>query len=98
MNSPVHHKTIIAGIRACTWVWLVLMSLTLVTYLVGRAGMSGLAVSLLVLGLALLKGHLVGDYFMGLKRVRGFWRWPVRLWLLVPGSLIAVAFSLAARG
>jgi nitric oxide reductase NorD protein len=28
---------------------------------------------------------------MGLGQVRGFWRWPVTLWLLIPGSLISAA-------
>ena len=69
--------------------------LTLVTYLIGQAGLGGLSVSLTVLGLALVKGQLVGDFFMGLKRVRGFWRWPVTLWLLIPGGLVTAAFVLA---
>ncbi len=49
----------------------------------------------LVLGFALIKGQTVADYFMGLKRVQGPWRWPVTLWLLIPGGLITTAFVLA---
>ena len=86
----------VAGIRACTWVWLIMMALTLVTYFIGQAGLSGLGVALTVLGFAMVKGMMVGDYFMGLKRVRGFWRWPVNLWLIIPGGLITAAFVLAA--
>lgn len=86
----------IHGIRPCTWVYLLLMTLTLVTYLVGRAGYSGLGVSLFVLLLALIKGQLVGAYFMGLGRLRGLWRWPVFAWLFVPGILISTAFYLSA--
>ncbi|MEW8430775.1 MAG: cytochrome C oxidase subunit IV family protein [gamma proteobacterium symbiont of Ctena orbiculata] len=82
------------GIRACTWVWLIMMGLTLTTYLIGRFAISGLGVSLTVLVFALIKGQMVGDYFMGLKRVRGFWRWPVSLWLFLPGGLIGAAFTL----
>jgi cytochrome c oxidase subunit 4 len=85
-----------AGLRPCTWVWLAMMALTLATWAIGRWGSAGLGPSLLVLGFALLKGQLVGDGFMGLRRVRGFWRWPVTLWLVVPGALIATAFWLAA--
>ena len=81
-------------LRACTWVWLIMMGLTLATYLIGRLGLSGIAASLTVLAFALLKGQMVGDYFMGLKRLRGFWRWPVSLWLFLPGGLISVAFLL----
>ena len=56
------------GLRACTWVWLVMLLLTGITYVIGRQGLCGLGVSLTVLFFALLKGHLVGAYFMGLNR------------------------------
>ena len=85
----------LAGIRVCTWLWMVMMSLTLVTWVIGRAGLSGLELSLLVLGFSLLKGQLLGGWFMGLNRVRGPWRWPVALWLAVPGGLISAAFVLS---
>jgi len=81
--------------RPCTRVFLLLVALTLVTYRIGESGAGGLDVSLMVLALALVKGWLVGDYFMGLRRVRGPWRWPVVVWLLLPGTLIATAFVLA---
>jgi len=89
-------KPIILGIRACTWVWVIMLLLSLLTYLAGQQGLSGLRISLGVLFLALVKGYLVGAYFMGLGRVRGFWRWPVTIWLLLPGSLIGTAFFLAS--
>lgn len=88
MNKPF-------AIRPCTAVYLLLLGLTLVTYVVGQAGLSGLWVALAVLMLALLKGQLIGDYFMGLKGLRGPWRWVVFVWLFVPGILISTAFILA---
>jgi cytochrome c oxidase subunit IV len=84
------------GPLPCTRVWLVLVGLTLATFLIGEVGQGGLAASLLVLGLALAKGWLVGDRFMGLAGLRGPWRWVIGLWLVVPGTLIATAFVLAA--
>jgi len=84
------------GLRPCTMVYLLLMSLTGVTYMVGELGLTGLSAALPILFLALLKGQLVGDYFMGLKAVRGPWRWVVFLWLLIPGTLITIAFVNAA--
>jgi cytochrome c oxidase subunit IV len=84
-------------LRPCTRVYLVMLGLTLVTFAIGVAGLGGLTLSLSVLGFALLKGHLVGDYFMGLKFVRGPWRWVIALWLLLPGALIGLAFTLASR-
>ncbi|MCU7803638.1 MAG: cytochrome C oxidase subunit IV family protein [Candidatus Thiodiazotropha sp. (ex Lucinoma annulata)] len=87
-------KRTVLGIRACTWVWLLMMSLTLTTYLIGQVGVGGVSASLTVLGFALIKGQMLGDYFMGLKRLSGFWRWPVSLWLFLPGGLISAAFML----
>jgi len=85
------------GLRPCTWVYVILMLLTFVTFLIGQMGLSGLKVSLIVLFLALLKGQLVGHYFMGLGRVKGIWHWPVFIWLFIPGILIGTAFYLAAK-
>ncbi len=62
------------GIRPCTWVYLFLMFFSFVTFLIGQMGFSGLQVALGVLFLALIKGQLVGHYFMGLGSVRGIWR------------------------
>lgn len=73
-----------------------MLGLTLVTFAIGAAGLGGLSLSLTVLGLALVKGQLVGDYFMGLKAVQGPWRWVIVLWLLLPGALIGLAFTLAS--
>ena len=85
-------------IRPCTLVYVLLVLLTLVTWGIGRMGLRGLPVALLVLGFALLKGHLIGDWFMGLRGVRGVWRWVVIIWLVIPGGLITLAFVLAYRG
>ena len=85
----------IMGIRACTWVYTFLISFTFVTYLIGKFELDGLTTAITVLLLAMLKGNLVGLYFMGLVRVKGFWHWPVTAWLIIPGSLISIAFYLS---
>lgn len=77
-----------------TAVYLMLVVLTLLTWGIGHLRFGGLSVSLFVLGVALLKGHLIGDWFMGLRRLRGVWRWVIVIWLLVPAALITVAFAL----
>lgn len=84
------------GIRPCTIVYLLLMLLTLITWAVGVAGLDGLIMALMVLGLALLKAQLIGDYYMGLKRVSGVWRWVIIGWLFFTGSLISIAFWITA--
>ena len=82
-------------LRPCTLVYLTMIGLTLVTFSVGTAGLSGLGVSLTVLAIALIKGQMLGDYFMGLKGLKGPWRWVIFLWLFIPGTLIATAFVLS---
>jgi len=79
-------------IRPCTVVYLILLTLTFITWYIGISGMSGIGISLAVLGIALIKGQLIGDYFMGLKAVSGFWRWVIFIWLFIPGGLITIAF------
>lgn len=43
---------------------------------------------------ALFKGQLIGDWFMGLRGVRGIWRWVIITWLFVFGGLITLALVL----
>ena len=80
------------GLKPCTLVYIILILLTLFTWYVGLSGLSGLTISFLVLGLSLLKGQFIGDYYMELQKVSSAWRWVIVVWLLVPGSLIAIAF------
>jgi hypothetical protein len=78
--------------RPCTLVYVVLLALTVTTWLIGKAGLTGVHIALLVLSFALFKGLLIGDYFMGLRGVHGLWRWAIIIWLVVPGSMISWAF------
>ena len=80
------------GMLPSTWVYMILVILTFVTFFIGEEEIGGLAAALFVLGIAMIKGHLVGAYFMGLGRLRGLWRWPVTVWLVIPGGLISAAF------
>ncbi len=83
-------------LRPCTWVYLVLIALTFTTYAVGELGLGGLSFALLVLGIALVKGYLVGDFFMGLHGLSGPWRWVILIWLTLIGGLITLAFTRTA--
>ena len=82
-----------AFLRPCTWVYLILIALTFTTYAVGELGLGGLSFALLVLGIALVKGYLVGDFFMGLHGLSGPWRWVILIWLTLIGGLISLAFT-----
>ena len=86
------------SIRPCTRIYLLLIALTFLTWAIGTAELAGIWISLTVFAFALLKGQLVGDYFMGLKGIRGFWRWVIVIWLVIPGTLVSVAFLLTATG
>ncbi|PKM42414.1 MAG: hypothetical protein CVV05_18520 [Gammaproteobacteria bacterium HGW-Gammaproteobacteria-1] len=79
-------------IRPCTAVWLLLVILTGVTYLVGQAGLSGMAVVAFVLITTLFKSQMVVDHFMGLKRARPFWRGLLFGYLLIVCGMIGVAY------
>ena len=81
-------------IRPCTLIWLLLLVLTFMTYAAAELGLQGKELVLGVLVIALITGQLVSDWFMGLRRVRGFWRPVLGGYFLIVGSLIAVAFLL----
>ena len=80
--------------RPCTRIWLAMMALTLVTWGVAHLGLAGRWLMLGVLAIALIKGQLVVDHFMGLRRVRGFWRPLLSGYLFLLGAALAAAFFL----
>lgn len=86
-------KTLIP-FRPCTGFWLLLVALSLVTYLAAELGLQGEALVLGVLVLAIIKGQLVADWFMGLRHVGSFWRPLLTGYLFIVGSFIAAAFLL----
>lgn len=77
-------------------VYLTMVLLTCVTYSADAFGLSGLSLVLAVLFIAIFKGQLVVDYFMGVREVRWFWRSILYGYLAVLGVAIATAFILAA--
>jgi cytochrome c oxidase subunit IV len=85
----------IQKIRPCTLIYLLLIGLSVATFMVGELGPGSLETSLLVLAIALIKGELVGGWFMGLRGIKGLWRWPVLIWLLIPGLIITLTFIYA---
>ncbi len=83
-------------VRPCTFIYILLMGLTVVTWMIGKAGLAGLDIALIVLSFALIKGLLIGDYYMGLRGIKGIWRWVIIIWLVIPGSLITWAFVISS--
>jgi len=79
--------------KMSTMVWLVLVALTLVTYAVGEYALVGTTIVYFLLALAVIKALLVAEYFMGLRKVSGFWRPLIASYLAVLGLGIALAFT-----
>lgn len=80
---------------AATRVWLVLIALTLTTFSVGTLGYEGMGLVAAVLLIALIKGQLVVDHFMQLRRGAPMWRMLLTGYLITIGILIAIAFAVA---
>ena len=76
-------------------IWLLLIALTTITYSIGKAGLSGKLVMLGLLGISLIKGQLIANYFMGLRHVSWIWRGIVLGYFLIVGCLIAVAYTIS---
>ena len=83
--------------RPCTRLWLLLVLLTFSTYAAPQAGLQGKGLIIAVLFLALIKGNIITESFMGLRRVSGFWRPLLWLYLLVIGLCICAAFLLPVQ-
>ncbi len=66
-----------------TIIWIILLALTLSTSLVGYFEWSGLYIVAFVLLIVMIKGQLIIDYFMGLRRVRGWWRFAMLGFVIV---------------
>ena len=81
-------------LRPCTLIWLLLLALTIATYLLAQLGLEGRSLILSVLAFALIKGNLIADWYMGLRNVSGFWRPIFVLYLVMIGLFISVAFLL----
>ena len=83
-------------------IFITLVSLTLFTWLMGQVDivgditqkLDGKTIFLVLLTIAVIKVQLIGDFFMHLNTVSGFWRWIITLWVMLTGGFIAIAFLL----
>ena len=75
-----------------TVIWLVLVVLTIMTFSLGEAGMSGKSVMLTLLAITMVKCQLVANYFMALRKTRLMWRAIMFGYFAIVGSLIALAY------
>jgi caa(3)-type oxidase subunit IV len=81
-------------LRPCTRVWVVLLALTTASVVLGNRAGGWTALAPVLLTLAVLKGQLVVDHFMELRRVRRRWRALLYTYLVLVAALIGVAFMI----
>ncbi len=73
-----------------TIIWIILITITITTALIGFFELSGVYVVAFVLVSVFIKGQLIIDYYMGLKHVRAYWRLAMLGFVVViPGVIFA---------
>ncbi|MDP2248408.1 MAG: cytochrome C oxidase subunit IV family protein [Nitrosomonadales bacterium] len=78
-------------------IWLILVVLTLLTYGIGETVMASWQVMLGLLFIAILKGQMVANYFMGLRHVAPWLRAIVLFYFLLIGGFIALAYLIGLQ-
>jgi len=76
------------------FIWIILVVLTLFAFLLGYLHLISYSLVGILLVSTFIKGHLVIDYFMGLKNVSLSYRLIPTLWLLLMVVMIGVAYYL----
>ena len=73
-------------------VWLLMVILTLSTYVVGESGQEGIYIVIFLLLTAMVKGGLIIRDFMELKDVSTIWKIIMYGWLSIVCTVIAVTY------
>lgn len=78
-------------------VWLALMASTLLTWWIGKTTVLTPALIVVVLAIAGVKGWLIIEDFMALRRVRLLWRGIMLGWLILTLAVVFLAYWLGIR-
>ncbi len=78
-----------------TLIWIILILLTLSSSLVAYFELSGLYIVGFVLLTVSIKGQLIIDHYMGMKNVRGFWRFSLLGFIIVIPLVVFVGYYLS---
>jgi len=78
-------------------IWIALIVATLLTWFIGKAGQMGSGMVVAVLLISAVKGWLIIEDFMGLRKVKALWRGIVLAWLLLTLALILIAYWLGLQ-
>jgi hypothetical protein len=77
--------------------WVALMVATVLTWLIGKTGFSGVAAVVGILVIAAIKGWMIIQDFMALRRVTFLWRALVLGWLILVLAIILLAYWLGLK-
>ncbi|GBG13063.1 ATP synthase subunit a [Novimethylophilus kurashikiensis] len=80
-----------------TFIWLALVGLTITTWRIGETGLAGKGAMLALLVIALIKGQMVANYFMGVRHAYWGWRALVLVYFILVGGLIAAAYLMGVQ-
>ena len=75
-----------------TFIWLVLMGLTLLMFSQAQSGFEKPVFVTLLLATSWFKGQMIIDHFMGLRRVALLWRLLISFWLILILVIIASVY------
>jgi len=78
--------------RFSTIIWLILLVLTIATFSIGEAGMSGKNTMLMLLAITMIKSQMVANYLMALRQTKMIWRIIMLAYFVIVGGLIALAY------
>lgn len=81
--------------RFNTWIFLILIALTAITYTFGEANVIGQSAMLTILLITMIKSQLVAHYFMGLANCKRIWKAIMFGYFIVVGGLIALAYLMS---
>lgn len=78
-------------------IWIALLVATVLTWGIGRTGHTGTAAVVAILLIAAVKGWMIIQDFMALRRVTLLWRMLVLGWLILVLAIILLAYWLGLK-
>lgn len=78
-------------------IWVALMVATVLTWFIGKSGTLSPPIVVVVLLIAAIKGWLIVEDFMALRRVKFLWRGLVLGWLFLTLAIILLAYWLGLK-
>lgn len=78
-------------------VWIALLVATVLTWLIGKSAMMSVGMVVVILVISAIKGWMIIQDFMALRRVRLLWRSIVLGWLVMTLAVILLAYWLGLK-